>query len=85
MSDTYKEIEGKLERLEPFTGNSLVGVVEQVENLFTYKVYSYGTLIGYKEYSGNEGEWYAWVTRQWYSVTTARGAKLLRRVWGVAA
>ena len=74
----YKEIETKLDRLEPFTGNSMKAKWHSL----TYAVYSYDTIIA--TYTRSETDPYQqlfWVTDEKYSVTTSRHINLVKRVW----
>ena len=79
--DNYKTIETKLANREPFNGNSLRAIAEETWGNFTYKVYSYNTLIASKSWDGAEGEWHTWVSPDKYSQTTSRQQNLIRRAW----
>ncbi len=83
--DNYKTIATKLANREPFKGNTLTATAEITDlgRVFTYKVYSYSTLIALKTWDGMEGEWFTWVNPNKYSVTTSRQQNLIKRAWGV--
>ena len=83
MADNYETIALKLEFMAPFKGNSLSATVTKTWGTFTYKVYSYRTLIAEKSWDGSEGEWNVWVYPDKISVTTSRHQNLIRKAWGL--
>lgn len=83
MQDNYQTIARKLSDLESFTGNSLTAKVEKTWGTFSYRVYSYATLIAEKTWDGAEGEWHTWLNPDKYSTTTSRHQNLIRKAWGI--
>jgi hypothetical protein len=83
MQDNYKTIERKLKELESFNGNTLTARVEKTWGTFSYKVYSYNTLIAEKYWDGMEGEWFTRLNDTKYSVTTSKHQNIIRRAWGL--
>lgn len=83
MQDNYRTIARKLDNLESFNGNTMRAQVEKTWGTFSYRVYSYSTLIAEKTWDGSEGEWVTWVNPSRYSVTTSRHQNLIKRAWGV--
>ena len=81
--DNYKTIENKLANREAFRGNSLTATAEKTWGTFTYKVYSYNTLIASKSWDGSEGEWHTYLNADKYSVTTSRHQNIIKRAWGL--
>ena len=76
--DSYKEIDTKLANLEPFRGNSMMGLFDEWGS---YRVYSYSTQIAqaYPTASGIRAK----MNNEKYSVTTSRHKNLIRRAWGL--
>lgn len=81
--DSYKTIESKLGKLEPFRGNSMRATKAETWGTLVYRVYSYGTLIAEKCWDGTEGEWFTWVYPERISVTTSRHQNLIKKVWAI--
>lgn len=76
MSDSYKVIEEKLKRLEPFRGNSLRAYWDTEGT--TYKVISWDTEIA-TYYPLTKGRS---MDTTWYSVSTSTHQRLIARAWG---
>ena len=74
--DTYEQIETKLRNLEPFRGNSMMGLLDEWGS---YKVYSYSTQIAqaYMTASGVRGI----MNNEKFSTTTSRHQNLIRKAW----
>lgn len=76
--DSYKTIEHRLAKLEPFRGNSMTG---KWEDRF-FRVYSYSTLIAeWPLIEGITGE--VRFDGRRYSVTTSRHQNLIKKAWGL--
>ena len=71
--DSYKVIENKLKRLEPFNGNSMSGYIFEND----YLVFSYNTIIARHRMNS----WTYSINPEKYSVTTSRHQNLVRRAW----
>lgn len=73
--DSYKEIEKKLARLEPFHGNSMRGEFDERGN---FRVFSYATEIAtyWALLDGKSLE------TSWFSETTSKHQRLIAKVWG---
>jgi len=76
--DSYEQIETKLRNLEPFRGNSMMGLLDEWGS---YKVYSYSTQIA-QAWPSNDGMRVA-MNEEKFSTTTSRHQNLIKRIWGV--
>jgi hypothetical protein len=76
--DSYEQIETKLRNLEPFRGNSMMGLLDEWGS---YKVYSYSTQIAqaYPTASGIRAK----MNNEKFSTTTSRHQNLIRKAWGL--
>lgn len=73
--DSYRVIEEKLKRFEPFRGNTMTAYFDERGN---YHVMSYNTEIAtyWALPQGKE------LDTQWYSETTSKHQRIIARAWG---